>query len=182
MKGIIFTNFCSMVEQQFGERMLDDILEEAAPESGGAYTSLGDYPHSELLDLVACLSRRSGVEADTLVHAFGGYLIEVFRQQFSAYFDRAPDAFSFLIMVPDVIHREVRKLYDHAIPPGFEYHRESPDQLVLIYSSARPLATLARGMIEACCRHYGEEIRVEHTALPDGRSHRFDLHKALRKI
>ena len=40
MKGIVFTEFLEMVEDQ----------------SGGAYTSVGTYDHNEIFRLVNCLS------------------------------------------------------------------------------------------------------------------------------
>lgn len=178
MKGVIFTNFRYLVEDQFGDRMMDDILEDCRPESDGAYSTLGDYPHQELLALVAALSRRTGVPQDELIQLFGAFLIGVFLEHFPAFFARASDTFSFLQLVPDVIHLEVKKLYERAEPPRFEWWLESPDHMVLVYSSRRRLGLLARGMILACSEHFGDGVRVEETALPDPDSLRFDLWRA----
>ena len=52
MKGIVFTEFSTMVESLFGEDMLDDLLDATDPASGGAYTSVGTYNHNELVDMV----------------------------------------------------------------------------------------------------------------------------------
>lgn len=46
MKGIVFTEFVDMVEAQFSADMVDDILDDAAPASGGAYTAVGTYDHA----------------------------------------------------------------------------------------------------------------------------------------
>ncbi|MEM0912514.1 MAG: heme NO-binding domain-containing protein, partial [Pseudomonadota bacterium] len=53
MKGIVFDEFTEMVEEVFGDDMLDDILDENADKlsSGGAYTSVGTYDHNDLVTL-----------------------------------------------------------------------------------------------------------------------------------
>lgn len=177
MKGMIFTNFRYLVEEQFGERVMDDILAACPLASEGAYTALGNYPHQELVCLLEELSRRVGVSTEELTVLYGAYLITAFRQQYPGYFSQAADTFAFLRQVQDVIHREVAQLFERADPPGFRWSQPSPDHLVLIYTSRRRMGTLARGMILACCEHFGEEIRVEQAALPDPNSVRFDLWK-----
>ncbi len=45
MKGVVFTEFIEMVEDQFSADMVDDIIDDAQPPSGGAYTAVGTYDH-----------------------------------------------------------------------------------------------------------------------------------------
>jgi len=52
MKGIIFREFIDMVEAQFSPQMVDDIIQASTLASGGAYTSVGTYPHDEMFQLV----------------------------------------------------------------------------------------------------------------------------------
>ena len=74
MKGVVFTEFLGMVEQQFSADMADDIIDDADLPHGGAYTAVGTYPFDEMVALIVALSRRSGIEVPVLIHAFGQYL------------------------------------------------------------------------------------------------------------
>lgn len=49
MKGMIFTEFLEMVEEKFSMEMVDQILSESDLPSGGIYTSVGNYPHTEIV-------------------------------------------------------------------------------------------------------------------------------------
>ncbi len=56
MKGIVFTEFIEMVESKFGFDMMDDIIESANLPSGGIYTAVGTYDHTEMVQLVIEIS------------------------------------------------------------------------------------------------------------------------------
>lgn len=49
MKGIVFCEFVEMMEQEFSVDLADEIISATNLESGGAYTTVGTYDHSELL-------------------------------------------------------------------------------------------------------------------------------------
>ena len=55
MKGIIFTEFFDLVEKTFGFDVAERLLDECDLPSGGAYTAVGTYDHSEILTLVGSL-------------------------------------------------------------------------------------------------------------------------------
>src|SRR5690606_14183069 len=86
MKGLIFTEFLEMVEAKFSPEMLDRILERAELPSGGAYTAVGTYDHTEMVELVTCLGRETGIPTRDLVCSFGTHLFERFHQTFPMYF------------------------------------------------------------------------------------------------
>jgi hypothetical protein len=168
MKGVVFTEFLEMVEDRFSPDVADRIIEDADLPSGGAYTTVGTYDHREMLELVAHLSRHTGVPAGDLVRAFGAHLFERFAVMFPQYFEGASSAFGFLSKIEDYIHIEVRKLYPDAELPRFQFDASRPDRLVVTYRSTRPFAALAEGLIRGCVVHYGESIEVETEDLSDG--------------
>ena len=86
MKGIVFREFTDMVENQFGENMVDDLIETTKPSSGGSYTTVGTYDHGELVAMVGILSERTGITTATLVHSFGKHLAGVFSKKFPSFF------------------------------------------------------------------------------------------------
>jgi hypothetical protein len=181
MKGLIFTEFLEMVEVKFSPDMLDRIVETADLPSGGAYTTVGTYDHAELIELVTCLSRETGISAHDLVRSFGTYLFERFQQTFPMYFEGVTSTFEFLRQVQDYIHVEVRKLYPDAELPSFAHETPAPDQFTMIYRSSRPFSVLAEGLIKGCIAHFGEpiDLAVEDLSGGDQNSARFVLRKRM---
>lgn len=168
MKGVVFTQFLEMVENVFSEEMADKIIEASDLPSGGVYTSLGTYDHHEILQMVTHLSEETGIPISVLVSTFGGHLFDHFFETFPKSIVGAEDVFSLLRGVDNYIHVEVRKLYPDAELPRFDHEMPTPEQLILVYNSRRPMAMLAKGLIERCITHFGEEISVEMEDLSDG--------------
>lgn len=174
MKGIVFSEFCRMVEGEFSAETLDELIDDADLPSGGAYTTVGTYDHRELLTLVGCLAHRVDAPADALVCAFGHHMMDVFNTKFPKFFE-VPDAFTFLESIDQTIHIEVRKLYSDSELPSFACRRED-GALIMEYSSSRPFAALAHGLIEAALIRFGETGTIEREDLsPDGTHARFTV-------
>lgn len=177
MKGVVFTVFLEMVEGQFSADMVDDILQEAKPASGGAYTSVGTYPHEEMVALVASLSRHCKIPVPDLLKAFGSHLFMQFTKIYPEAMMNQPDAFSLLSSIENVIHFEVRKLYPDAELPHFEVDRPDASTLVMIYRSVRHVEDLCEGLIIGAINYYAEPIDIFREAIGAGkdRSERFVL-------
>ena len=75
MKGIIFTELLSMVENTMGPEMVETIIDQAELESGGAYTTVGTYPTKEIEALVHQLELQTQLSRDQLLEAFGKLVI-----------------------------------------------------------------------------------------------------------
>ena len=160
MKGMVFTEFLEMIEEKFSPEMVDRIIESSELESRGVYTTVGTYDHHEMVTLVTCLSRETGISPTDLNRTFGAYLFKRFHHLFPNYFEGVPSAFDFLRRVDDYVHIEVRKLYPEAELPSFSYEMPRPDQLSIEYRSTRPFAALAEGLIRGCIAYYGEPIEI----------------------
>lgn len=158
MKGIVFIQFTDMVQEKWGEDMVEDLIERADLDSGGAYTSVGTYRHHEMVSLVSHLSDISGMGAEDLLKTFGAYLFDRLSAKYSGFLQGKPDLFSFLESIEDTIHVEVRKLYPEAELPSFEYQRPQSNVLEMLYRSKRPFAALAEGLLRGAITHFGEEI------------------------
>jgi len=111
MKGIVFAEFLDMVEKKFGYETVDHILENSSLESGGIYTAVGTYHHSEIVQLLTNLSTKTGIQSEELLKVFGGYLFETFLSQYPQFFSAHDHAFKFLESIDNHIHVEVKKLY-----------------------------------------------------------------------
>jgi hypothetical protein len=171
MKGIVFTEFLEMVETRFGADMADRVIDASQLANGGAYTSVGTYDHAELLRMVGCLSRETGTGGGDLVKAFGEYLIERFGKIYPQFFAGVSSTFEFLPMVESHIHVEVKKLYPEADLPRLDCRREGEDVLVVEYSSQKPFADLAEGMIAGSGRHFGERLQIEREDMQSEAGH-----------
>jgi len=177
MKGMVFTEFMEMVENRFSPDMVDDIIDDAQPASGGAYTSVGTYSHQEMVALVAALAKRSGLSVEALLQAFGEYLFGRFVVSHPNFFQTVDDAFAFLAGIEDIIHAEVRKLYPDAELPRFDIEHHDPHRLVMVYDSRRHFEDLAEGLLRGCAAHFGGQITIarEVVGTSDARRERFTL-------
>ena len=175
MKGMVFTEFLEMVETTFSVDMVEDILDDAKPASGGAYTAVGTYDHEELVAMVVALSQRTDIAVPDLVKAFGKHLFSVFSTNYHQFFEHVPDAFAFLEGIEDVIHAQVLKLYPDADLPKFDCLREG-NVLYMTYHSLRHFADLAEGLILGCGAYFGETLTLEREEL-DANTTRFTVTK-----
>lgn len=178
MKGIVFREFMQMVEDQFSLETADAIIEASKLASGGSYTSVGTYPHEEMVELVKQLSISVGKPVPDLLRHFGRHLFHRFTIIHPQYVTTHASAFDLLRMLDGHVHVEVRKLYRDAELPSFEHRQLAENQMLFIYRSSRPLADFAEGLIEGCVQHFEEPMRIERVDLPatDGGAHaRFTL-------
>lgn len=160
MKGLVFREFVDMVDAQYSPQLLESLIAQVRPASGGAYTTVGTYDHRELVAMVHALSDATQTPVDQLLQTFGWHLAAGFLRKFGHFFAEAPDLFTFLESVENHIHREVLKLYPDAQLPHFTHFRSDDGALHMVYRSSRSLEWMALGLIEGCARHYGEAISI----------------------
>ncbi len=170
MKGMVFTEFLEMVEEKFSPDLVDQIIDECDLASGGAYTAVGTYHHSEMVQLVSRLGAHTGTGVADLLRSFGVYLFGRFVAGYPQFFGDAKGAFDFLGKVDGYIHVEVRKLYPDAELPSIECEMSTSDCLQVTYRSTRPMANLAEGLIRGCIAYYDEPVELEMIDLSDGAS------------
>ena len=177
MKGIVFTEFLEMVEDQFGFETADKIITDAELDSEGVYTAVGTYDHTEMVQLVGNLSHESGLSIPQLLEAFGIHLFSQFASGYGHFFDGVTDAFTFLSSIENYIHIEVRKLYPDAELPTFDIKRLDENTLLMIYKSERGFGDFAQGLIKGCIQHFGESISIDRDNLNGSKEVKFILRK-----
>lgn len=168
MKGIVFSEFIEMVEDKFSPDLMDDIFDETELASGGAYTAVATYDHEEMVSLVVKLSEHTKIPIPDLLKTFGQHLLGRFTKLYPAFFENINDCFSFLKTIDDHVHVEVRKLYSDTELPHFHTEMKDDNTLVMTYSSKRPFADLAEGLIRGAIAHYEENIALTREDLSDG--------------
>jgi hypothetical protein len=178
MKGVVFTGFLDLVEDNFGYLMVDKIIRTSELPSGGVYTSIGTYPHSEIVQLVVQLSRYTEIPISKLLNLYGQHFFGVLAAQYGHFLTRVTSAFQLLESIHHHIHVEVKKLYPDAELPHFATKRLDENTLEMVYSSERKMSDFAEGLIESCLKHYGETGTIEKTNITeDGSKVRFLITK-----
>jgi len=169
MKGVVFTEFLEMVEDAHSPILAEQILADAEPESGGAYTSVGKYNYMELVSMVCHLGRLTDTPVPELLQTFGGYMFGRFLEGYPQFFEGETSALDFLPKVDGYIHGEVRKLYPDAELPVFDSERPDTNTLIMTYESARPLAKFAEGLVAAAIDHFENPVELTVEDLSDGK-------------
>lgn len=160
MKGVIFTELLAMAEETFGEAVVDQVIDASDLPSGGAYTTVGNYPCAELVTLVGGFARHGDTSVEALQRVFGHWMMDSFARHYPQFFVGRTCSLDMLEAIENDIHVEVRKLYPDAELPRFRTRRDGPNSLEMIYRSPRPLADFCHGLIEACADHFGETARI----------------------
>jgi heme-NO-binding protein len=158
LKGIIFNVFEQLVARDRGEDAWDRLLEDSG--LGGAYTSLGSYPDTDLSMLVEAGSAAWDVPADELVRWLGREALPLFAERYPQFFDPHRTTADFLLTLNEIIHPEVRKLYPGALVPVFDC-KASDHRLTMGYRSERKLCMFGEGLIAGAAVHYGETVAIE---------------------
>ncbi len=176
MKGIVFTEFLEMVEDRFSPEIADRLIDESDLPSGGVYTAVGTYPHTEIVSMVIKLAEITNLPIPALINAFGQYLFGRFYTLYPNFFIGITGSLDFLSRIEDVIHVEVKKLYPDAQLPKFDIERPDANTLHMTYHSERHLGDLAEGLIQSCIAHFGERIDLQRENLTaEGTPVRFTL-------
>ncbi|MFQ5631354.1 MAG: heme NO-binding domain-containing protein [bacterium] len=168
MKGLVFTEFFEMVEDNLAPELVDQMIENANLPSNGAYTSVGNYDYREMVELVSQLSTLTDVPVPELLRTFGKHLFGRFATLYPQFFEGIDTTFDALESVDGHIHVEVRKLYPNADFPSLECNRPEPGRMVLLYRSERPFADFAEGLIIGCAKHFEEKIDIQQEYLSNG--------------
>ncbi len=160
MKGIVFTELLEMVEDKFGIEMVDDMIQQSDLKSEGVYTSIGTYDFFEMQQLLAVLSKKTGISIDDLVYTYGLFFFSVLYKHHPNIFELYHDPLEFLASIENHIHVEVRKMYPDAELPTFEVLLKDDRQIEMIYSSERSMYMFAKALMEKTFEHYNQPVKL----------------------
>ncbi|WP_299778944.1 heme NO-binding domain-containing protein [uncultured Formosa sp.] len=178
MKGIVFTEFLDLVEDKFGLEMVDKIITESSLESEGAYTAVGTYKFSEMLQLLQHLSAHTDISIDDLLLVYAEHFFSVIERSYPGLLDIYKDPIEMLSSIENHIHIEVRKIYPDAELPTFEVIEKSENSLILIYKSNRAMHHFGLGLMNKTFEHFNEEATILLEKIKeDGTEVKFTIHK-----
>ncbi len=168
MKGMVFTNFLDMVEQSFGMDTVDTIIEESNVPSEGVYTSVGTYPHTEMVSLLVALEKNTGIAIPKLLTTYGEYLFAKLAQAYPVMLEGCESSRDLLLRLDGVVHVEVAKLYPDAQLPRFEATELQNGDLEMLYLSDRHLEDLAEGLLRGSFVHFKDSAEITRAEQEDG--------------
>ncbi|MRX27259.1 heme NO-binding domain-containing protein [Kangiella sp. HZ709] len=161
MKGIVFNSFVSFIEENYGLDFLNYLEEKTGPESEFAYTTIGNYSSSEIVNCLIVMSEESGRSVNDITINFGQYLFQSLAKAHNKFIEKYDNAIPCLYALENEIHKQVRKMYQNTSLPSFDVHlNDEGDELSMLYLSKRPMADLAEGLIAGCIEHYGNSCKV----------------------
>ena len=172
MKGIIFTTFSDMVEEQYGLETWDLLVEKVKPANRGAYTAGGTYPEVDLMGYVTELSKIEKESPSALVEKFGEYLFPTLAKKYPIFLPKGITFKEFMKSIDKVIHIEVQKLHPEANLPTMTYEDPAPHKLVILYKSPRKLCSLAIGLTRGAAAHFKVPINIcQPVCMLEGANH-----------
>lgn len=178
MKGLVFTEFIEMMENDFGFEVADRVIENSDTTTKGVFTGVGTYPSRDMVALLTQLSTEIKKPADELLLHFGTYLFNSFSRLYAHLITDIKDTFGLLEQIEDFIHVEVKKLYPDAQLPAIDTRMVGADTMELIYRSRRKLGHLAHGLMMGCAAYFGETIEIHmENLVADGSQVRFTIKK-----
>lgn len=177
MKGLIFTGFLEMVEEQYGYTVADEIVNSNKLSSGGVYTSVGTYDYMELFKLIESLSVITDKDKNEILKNYGEYIFGIFVQKYSGMLRGINNLFDFLESIETYIHVEVLKLYPDAQLPKIETERKGNNILILKYISKRKMSSFAEGLIISSIKHFKTRAELSTTIINDGDEAIFTISK-----
>ena len=160
MKGIVFTEFLELVEQKFGLEVVDEIIEKSDLESNGAYTSIGTYKFSEMLQLLSRLSTKTSISIDELLLVYAEHFFGVLVKSYPVLIKSYSDPIDMLASIESHIHIEVLKIYPDAELPTFEVISKSKNSLILIYKSSRAMYYFGLGLMNKTFDYFNSSAEI----------------------
>lgn len=129
--------------------------------SAAKYLPSGIYPDADAVAILSTIAETTGRPLPSILEEFGEFLAPHLIKVAGPVVDPSWRTLDLIEHTEAIIHAMVRVQNPGASPPVLETVRQSPDELHLVYSSARRLCTLAVGLMRGIAAHYGETIRIE---------------------
>ncbi len=172
MKGTVFVELLDHVEDKYGLDVLDKVILALGDKlsTKGAYTTVGNYPHQEMLELASAICTLRGESLESLLDDFARSLMLSFERMHPEFFHKDQDILDFFMSLESRIHTDVRKIYPDARPPLILCRKTAEDSLEITYQSARPLALMAVALTRATGARFNEALEIEVLTLAEDHS------------
>lgn len=128
------------------------------------FLASGVYPDADAVAILTAISETTGRPLPVILDEFGRFLAPNLLKVARTVVDPAWRTLDLIENTEMLIHAMIRTTNPGATPPVLEVVRHAPDEIHLVYSSARRLCPLAVGLMHGFADHYRETITIEETA------------------
>lgn len=163
MHGIIFAELKKYVDHKLGGEAWHSLLREAGME-GRLFLPVHEYPDAEAVTLVKAASRITGLPADAILQDFGEFITPDLLKMYGALLDKSWKTLDVIEHTEETIHRVVRSRNPGARPPQLRCERASDYEVVIVYTSARRMCGVAKGIVRGLAKHFGETVALEESS------------------
>jgi tRNA A-37 threonylcarbamoyl transferase component Bud32 len=129
--------------------------------SAAKFLPSGVYPDADAVAILTTIAETTGRPLPSILEEFGQFLAPHLVKVAGPVVDPAWRTLDLIEHTEAIIHTMIRTTTPGAAPPVLEAVRQGPDELHLVYSSARRLCPLAVGLMRGIAAHYRETIRIE---------------------
>jgi len=128
------------------------------------YLPSGVYPDADAVELLQAIARSTGRPLPLVLEQFGEFLAPHLLKVAGKYVDPGWRTLDLIERTESIIHTMIRNANPGAAPPVLETVRPSPGELHLVYSSARQLCPMAKGLIRGLATHFGDRITIDESS------------------
>lgn len=179
MYGLVNKAIEDLIRQDHGDATWERIRSKAGVEET-VFVGMNAYPDSITYDLVGAASTELGVDAASLLEAFGQHwILYTAREGYGELLSIGGSTLQGFLLHLDELHTRVALSFPELRPPSFHCTNLTEGSLRLHYESEREgLAPMVIGLLHGLGRMFGTEVAVEHVARRrDGADHdEFDVH------
>jgi predicted hydrocarbon binding protein len=163
MHGIIFSELKKYVDSRFGGETWNTLLTESGI-GPKLYMSVREYPDQEVVALVTAASRKTGKPAAAILEDFGDFISDDLLGMYPTLVKPSWKTLELLDNVEQTIHTVVRARHPGAEPAQITCTRVGPNEVVVMYSSARRMCPVAKGIIAGLGRHFKQRLSTTEMA------------------
>jgi len=161
MHGTIFVELQKYVETKLGVEAWTTLKREAGVTREQPYEPFEIYPDEEVGALVGTASRITGTPAQALLEDFGAFIAPDLLDMYWGVIAPEWRTLDVIENTERTIHDVVRINQKGATPPYLHATRVAPDQVNIVYTSARRLCSVAKGIARGIAQHYDEAVTIE---------------------
>ncbi len=162
MHGIIFAELKKYVEARHGGDTWNVLLKESGL-GMKMYMPVKAYPDEETVAIVTTASRLTGQPAAAILEDFGEFIVPDLAGLYRALIKPEWKTLDMIEHTEATIHKVVRINSPGAKPPELKVTRVSPTEVTLIYTSARHMCSVAKGIAKGMAKFFNEKIAITET-------------------
>ena len=161
MKGFLLTSIVAGLEEQFGEKLIDELEGSIAMPAARVYSSLGDYPDDSVALIIQQAAPLVNMSEAHLAKLVGIHIFSNLIAMNSLWIEQSKIFFELIKSKDTALNRLQESAFPGFIAPKFECLEINPDLLEVNYKSSFLPADVAEGLICAMFSHFQEHFSIQ---------------------